>query len=237
MKYLSTFIIGAACATVKAQGLIDTINANPEFSSFSALLQSNIGLASSLVATSSTDRRTILVPNNDAFSKLAANGSPISSLPKDIILDILYYHTLVGALTSKDFSAPKGLTVPTFLTGEQYNNRSAGAALNSVSSSSASHNGQVVVITSKGSTQSKREFNLRQLSSPGAEVTSGLAHTVNLTAIDTTWDGGKIQMVDGLVILANSRGHIRWFLVRVKLTISGFLLYRKSALKPSERGD
>ncbi|KAI9767504.1 MAG: hypothetical protein M1839_004492 [Geoglossum umbratile] len=196
MKLLSAALAGAAlAAVVTAQSLADALNKHSQFSNFTDLLRSHPDLASGLVPATTADRRTILVPNNDAFGKLTIS---IGSLPTAQIRDMLNYHSLVGEMTAADFSAPSGLTVPTFLTSAQYNNRSSGDRLNSIGASTASHSGQVVVITVRAN--SKREFSVRQQSST-ADVTSGLANKVTLTALDDNWEGGKIQMIDGFLTL------------------------------------
>jgi hypothetical protein len=96
-----------------------------------------------------------------------------------LLSNTLSYHILAGGLTYSSFDRPRGLTVPTLLTGELYNNRSSG--VNLASSFGPGANGQVVLV---------------QKTSDGyVQVQASRLH-VNLTGLDKTWTGGYIQMVD-----------------------------------------
>jgi hypothetical protein len=81
------------------------------------------------------------------------------------------------------------------LVGEQYNNRSAGAALSANFSNPASANGQVVFIQS-GLQSSSKKFRVRGAGLQSLVVRSGLSSDANLTALDGIWDGGMFQMID-----------------------------------------
>jgi uncharacterized surface protein with fasciclin (FAS1) repeats len=187
---------------VQAQSFLRAISAYPQLSNFSSLLSTNPTLAESLISFSASAPQTVLVPDNGAFLSFErATGQSVPDSPPDDLQPIIQYHILSGLFTAQDFAAPEGITVPTGLTGPTYNNRSAGAALSSVGATTGSHDGQVVFIASKTSSTS---FTVRQLSSPGAFVQSGLADQVNLTAIDGSWDGGRFHIVDGFVTLSIS---------------------------------
>jgi uncharacterized surface protein with fasciclin (FAS1) repeats len=168
----------------QAQSLIQALSTYPELSRFSGLLSTNPTIAQGLISGSTSDPKTILIPNNNAFSSYQAKtGQEVIAAPADILVPLLQYHVLNGSYTTQSFTASPGVTVPTLLTGEKYNNRSAGAALSSPGVSGGARNGQVVFISP-------------QASGP-AYVQSGLASKVNLTAVDGTWDGGRFQIIDG----------------------------------------
>ena len=147
----------------------------------------------------------MLVPDNDAFTKLTAKlGAPVNSLTVDQLEPILQYLVLVGSLTTDNFTAPQGLTTPTFLTGPTFNNRTAGPALG-VANANASdpRNGQVVFIQAAPSTSgSSKRFTVRQAGlTPSEIVQGGLGHKINMTAVDGYWDGGRFQIVDAFLDL------------------------------------
>ena len=93
----------------------------------------------------------------------------------------LSYHLLVGEVTSDNLTLPEGITVPTYLMGETYNNRSAGEALGSTGADGDVHNGQVVFLQAKGASpasNSSRKFALRQLQDPTVNAQGGLGHMI-----------------------------------------------------------
>ena len=194
-------VIGAFFAAwTEAQSFLTAISEFPQLSNFTSLMYDNPSLAGALLTSnaSSLGRITVLVPDNSAFDKLEVKlKAPIGSLTVQQLEPILQYHLLVGQLTTKNFTVQNGTTVPTFLTGPMFNNRSAGAALGSSGAVDDPHNGQVVFIEAANakSTRSKR-FTVRQLASPVATVQGGLGHQINMTAVDRYWDGGVFQIVD-----------------------------------------
>lgn len=170
----------------QAQSFLAAISTYPQLSNFSSLLTTNPDVATGLLSFSASSPQTVLVPNDDAFLNYqAATGQEITSSATDLLQKVVQYHTLDGSYSAESFSPQEGVTIPTLLTDETYNNRSAGAALSSVGATGASggKNGQVVFIAPQtGST-----FTIRQLSSEGAFVQTGLAARVNLTAVDGVW--------------------------------------------------
>ena len=184
-------------ALADAQSFLTALSQFPQLSNFTTLMRNNPGLAGALLTSnaSSLTQITVLVPDNSAFDKLEASlGAPIGSLSVTQLEPILQYHLLVGKLTANDFAAQNGTTVPTFLNGPKYNNRSAGAALGSSGATGDPHNGQVVFIQAI-SPNSKR-FIVGRQASPIATVQGGLGHRINMTAVDGHWDGGVFQTVD-----------------------------------------
>ena len=205
MLKLSSFchaVIFSACFAVwaEAQSFLAAISQFPQLSNFTTLMNDNPELAGSLLTSNATSltQITVLVPDNFAFDMLEAKlGVPIGSLTVEQLEPILQYHVLVGGLTTNNFTVQNGTTVPTFLNGPLYNNRSAGAALGSSGAAGDPHNGQVVFIEAIQTTSpNPKRFVVRQLAPPIASVQGGLGHQINMTAVDGHWDGGVFQIVD-----------------------------------------
>jgi uncharacterized surface protein with fasciclin (FAS1) repeats len=123
---------------------------------------------------------TVLAPSNEAFTEYTAkNHQQLASVSTELLSNTLSYHILAGGLPYSRFDTTRGLTVPTLLTGELYNNRSAGVSL--AASFGPGANGQVVLI---------------QKNSDGYVQVQASQLRVNLTGLDKQWSGGYIQMVD-----------------------------------------
>ncbi|KAK0648150.1 FAS1 domain-containing protein [Cercophora newfieldiana] len=123
---------------------------------------------------------TLLAPSNEAFSSFASSHDrSLPSAEPDLLKNTLSYHILAGGLTYSNFDGPRGITVPTLLTGELYNNRSSGVSL--AANFGPGANGQVVLIQKQSDGYVQVQASLLQ---------------VNLTALDKQWSGGYIQMVD-----------------------------------------
>lgn len=177
-----------------AQSFFAAISQFPELSNFTSFYQENFPLASQLLTNSQFEPQTVLVPNNDAFLRYEReNGYPITSLSSVELANLIRYHILVGSLTAANFSASRGLTAPSILTGEQYNNRSAGPALSS-QFPGVDANGQVVFIHS--GLQSGGAKLIQKAGLTSLKVRSGLSSDANLTVVDGIWDGGRFQMID-----------------------------------------
>ncbi|KAH9203984.1 FAS1 domain-containing protein [Leptodontidium sp. 2 PMI_412] len=199
---LSSTLLYLSCALgAGAQSFYAAISQNSQLSNFTSFFENNFPLASQLLTNSSTEPHTILVPNDNAFAKYESdNGYSITALSATELTSLIQYHVLVGRLSSANFSASRGLTAPSLLVGEQYNNRSAGTALSANFSNPASANGQVVFIQS-GLQSSSKKFRVRGAGLQSLEVRSGLSSDANLTALDGIWDGGMFQMIDRFLTL------------------------------------
>lgn len=92
----------------------------------------------------------------------------------------LLYHLLVGEVLGQNLTAQQGITVPTFLTGPTFNNRSAGEGLGSSGADGDIHNGQVVFLQAKnsGTSGSPNKFAVRQLQNPTVNAQGGLGHQI-----------------------------------------------------------
>lgn len=176
-------ILGLA-RIVTSQSLLEAISAYPELSNFTALMTDNPDLAGALLtsnASSLTGPSTVLVPDNSAFSKVSVlYNISMSNLTVEQLEPYLQYHLLVGTVLSENFTDPAGITVPTYLTGPTFNNRSAGQALGSTGADGDAHNGQVVFFEAKSDTSSggTKRFSLRQLANPTVNAQGGLGHKI-----------------------------------------------------------
>lgn len=125
---------------------------------------------------------TILVPDNSAFDKVSVlYNVSMSNLTVDQLTPYLQYHVLVGQVTTENLTSAQGTTVPTFLTGPQFNNRTAGAALGSSGATDDPNNGQVVFFQAKPSNltgNNGRMFEIRQLQNPTIDAQGGLGHRI-----------------------------------------------------------
>ncbi len=150
-------------------------------SNFTNLYVNDPTLASLLATGSTTTPYTVLVPDNDAFvSYESFYGYPITALSSAHLQTLISYHIMVGDLNSGNFTNQKGLTVPTLLTGQTYNNRTPGSGLKDGFGGDAG--GQVVYI-------------FPALSSSEVLVQSGLGNNVTIRVIDGSWDNGSFQEV------------------------------------------
>ncbi|KAF8857792.1 FAS1 domain-containing protein, partial [Acephala macrosclerotiorum] len=181
------------------QSFYVAISQYPQLSSFASFYQNDFPAASQLLTNSSTEPLTVLVPNNDAFIRFEnENGYAVTSLSSAELTSLIQYHVLVGSLTATNFTETRGLTAPSLLTGEQYDNRSAGSALLSTFPSGTNVEGQVVFIQSRLQSASKL---LIRAGLESLEVRSGLSSIANLTSLDGVWDSGRFQMIDRFLTL------------------------------------
>lgn len=179
MPVATTFYIAIFLASlVRAASFLQALSTFPQLSNFTNLYINNPILASLFNTTLSY---TILVPNNDAFIVYESfYGHPVDALSTPDLQNLISYHIMVGDLNSSNFTNSKGLTVPTLLTGQMYNNRTAGSALKDAFGSDAS--GQVVYI-------------FPAASSTEVPVQSGLGTNATILVIDEAWDNGWFQEV------------------------------------------
>lgn len=188
--------------TSYAQSFLEAIDAYPNLSSFRQLLQTNPAFAEGLLSNTSLSAlngtgvtlQTILVPNNDAFTKYQQmNRHPLTSLSSSDLTNVIQYHSLQGALSSSDVKKPQGLISDTALTDAKYDNREL--------SSNGAQLPQVVFIAPAPSTGSSMPITQAGNSSSnlGGYVESGLGQKVNVELVDGKFDGGMFQTVDGYV--------------------------------------
>ncbi|OLN85953.1 Fasciclin-like arabinogalactan protein-like protein 6 [Colletotrichum chlorophyti] len=211
MKFLVSFALLAASITPLAsawdhplaarqaqQSLSSALSSHADLSTFNQLLNSYPDIISN-VTTGGQNRVTILVPTNDAFTKYLqqSNVSDLAALPVDRLLNVFRYHTLEAGLTVQNFSAPRGITVPTKLRDALNNLRSPGAAI--IDQFGADAQGQVLYVAPDAINPAK--FRVRQTSDDDktASLRAGLGQTATLTTIDGIWDGGFFQSIDAVL--------------------------------------
>jgi uncharacterized surface protein with fasciclin (FAS1) repeats len=154
----------------------------PSLASLKSLVDQRPSVFNDLL--SGHQRVTVLAPSDDALAKYSSTiGQPLSQASSVDLNNILSYHILGAELTSANFSAARGITIPTLLQGELYNNRSAGADLTQTFGADA--NGQVVYVQAQQ--HEDAVFNLQA----GGDANAG-----NLLALDKAWSGGYLHMVN-----------------------------------------
>jgi uncharacterized surface protein with fasciclin (FAS1) repeats len=177
---LAAFLGHAAADT--ASDLTAALASDPSLSSMQQLVAQHPTLINDLVKDNTAV--TVFVPNNDALqAHTATAGRPLTDTPAALLASILAYHVVAAGLTSASFdstfNSAKGITAPTLLTGEVYNNRTAGPEL--VAAYGTSAGGQVVYA---------------QREDGGYTLQGGGAERINLTVVDRQWRRGYIQIVD-----------------------------------------
>lgn len=193
----SSFLLGTLSLISHgyAQTLLQAISDFSQLSRFSQLMTNNPELAGALLTSNASTfggPSTILVPDNSAFDKVSViYNVSMANLTVAQLEPYLQYHLLVGEVTTENFTSPRGVTVPTFLTGPQFNNRTAGAALGSSGASGDPRNGQVVFFQSKPKNSTSKRgqtFKIRQLQNPTVNAQGGLGHMiVSVSLLMTTF--------------------------------------------------
>lgn len=169
-----------------------TIAKYPELSQFGKVLNDNPSLTSVFPANT-THGITLLVPNNDAFEKLYnETGVSIEGVGNKRLVSILKYHIMMANLTSQNFTDSRGLTVPTLLREEQYNNRTAGPALVDKYGKDPAQ-GQVVYISKDPINPAK--LRVRQNTS-NVSLRGGLGSVASIEPVNAQWSLGYIQITD-----------------------------------------
>ncbi|KAL2873163.1 hypothetical protein SGCOL_011674 [Colletotrichum sp. CLE4] len=178
------------------QSLSTALSSHADLSTFNGILNSYPSIISNITA-GTKNKVTLLVPTNDAFTNFLqqTNISEITQLPVSQLLTVFRYHTLDAPLTASNFSAPRGITIPTKLRDELFNLRTPGPAM--IDQYGDDAKGQVLFISP--STINPTKFRVRQATSSDdhtASLRGGLGETAELTSIDGVWDGGYFQSVD-----------------------------------------
>lgn len=186
---LAPYVLGQA-----GSDLGNTIAQYPELSQFSRVLSDNPSLTS-IFPTNSTRGLTLLVPNNDAFQKFFdATNSSFDKIGNASLVSILKYHIMVANLTSQNFTQDsRGLTVPTLLREEKYNNRTAGAALIDKYGEDPAQ-GQVVYISKDPINPAK--LRVRQQNASNVSLRDGLGGVASVEPVNAQWSLGYIQITD-----------------------------------------
>lgn len=185
MKLPSALLLVLGVTIVNAQSFLNASGNYPQLSRFRQLLINQPGIAGALTSSSATGNRTVLAPNNDAFTNYYRNtGQNIEGLQSSDLTDLVQYHSLNGALSSSDLQQPTGLAASTGLVDPRYNNLGL--------SSSGAVTPQVVFVGSQALAS-------RQNNQTGLYVQSGLISNASLDTIGAVWDGGLFHIADKLV--------------------------------------
>jgi len=148
---------------------------------------------------------TVLVPTNDAIGSYLVdqNVTTLDDVGPEELKAILEYHVMDAPLKGDDFDGPRGIVIPTRLTDEKFNNRSAGELLRDKFGDSGL--GQVLFAlkekTSMRTLRSRQE--LGTLTGPLVKIRAGLKQDVKMTAVDGTWGPEKLntfQVVDKVLV-------------------------------------
>ncbi|CAM1500396.1 Fc.00g095580.m01.CDS01 [Cosmosporella sp. VM-42] len=192
-------LLALASAQVE-QSLSGSISQYPSLSLFRSLLKAAPDDFDTVLSKKSTNI-TILIPTDDAITKyLSSSGvSDISELKPDDVQTFFSYHIMAASLKSTDFEdRPDGMTIPTLLQGQQFNNRTAGSGLEQAFGKAAG--GQVLVASTAKHSGKRRSK--RQLNGPSVTLRAGLAQDVVMTAVDGEWGPDNVnsfQTVDNVL--------------------------------------
>lgn len=188
-------ILGSGSCQQLAQDLATAISNYTDLSSFRSALTSFPSLFDSVLPSSPTGV-TVLIPSDDAFQKfLNQTGTELTSLPFSLLVATLQYHVLDAEMTSANFTAPRGVTVPTLLTDQQYNNRSAGAELIDTYGENAAK-GQVLFISPDPISPARLRVRQPSRRDTNVNLRGGLGQGGVMTAVDGVWTGGYFQVID-----------------------------------------
>ncbi|KAJ0307040.1 hypothetical protein COL5a_009489 [Colletotrichum fioriniae] len=181
------------------QSLSNALSSHADLSTFNEILSSYPSITSHITARTKNEF-TLLVPTNDALAKFLqqSNVSRITQLPVNRLLTVFRYHILDAPMTASNFSAPKGIMVPTKLRDELFNLQTPGPAI--IGQYGQDAQGQVLFVSP--STINPTKFRVRQGTSSDdhtASLRGGLGQTAELTSIDGVWDGGYFQSVDAFL--------------------------------------
>lgn len=185
MKLPTALLLVLGATIVNAQSFLSSTGAYPQLSRFRQLLINQPGIAGSLTSRNATDNKTtVMVPNNDAFTKYHQNtGQNVEGLQSSDLTDLIQYHSLNGALSSSDLQQPTGLAASTSLTDPRYNNLGL--------SSNGAVTPQSVFVGSGAPSLATRQINQTVL-----YAQSGLTSNASINAIDAAWEGGLFHIVD-----------------------------------------
>jgi len=183
----------AQLGACQGQDLLGAIANDTRLTSFAGILKAFPNLVSNIVPQS-FPAVTILIPSNTAFDQFVKQtGQDPTSLPLDKLMAIFQYHVMAAGVTSKNFTVPKGIVVPTFLKAELYNNRTAGDQLVASYGQEAAQ-GNVLYISKDPINPAK--LKVRQSGDGDVNLRGGLGGTSTVHAVDGKWIGGYYQIID-----------------------------------------
>ncbi|KAJ9422847.1 transforming growth factor-beta-induced ig-h3 [Fusarium oxysporum] len=142
---------------------------------------------------------TILIPTNNAIKSYLKDSSisDVTELNQTMLQVFFSYHTMAASLSSTDFDVSRGLSVPTLLKSEEFNNRTAGPQIQSQFGNNA--DGQVVFASRVG--KGKRANG--DISGAIVNLRAGEEQNIKMTAVDGSWgekNASRFQIVDKVLL-------------------------------------
>ncbi|KAI1057542.1 hypothetical protein LB505_010437 [Fusarium chuoi] len=142
---------------------------------------------------------TILIPTDNAIKSYLKDSSisDVTELNQTMLQVFFSYHSMAASLSSTDFSASRGLSVPTLLKSEEFNNRTAGPQIQSQFGNNA--DGQVVF----ASRVQKGKRADGDISGAVVNLRAGEEQNIKMTAVDGSWgekNASRFQIVDKVLL-------------------------------------
>ncbi|KAH7121752.1 FAS1 domain-containing protein [Dactylonectria estremocensis] len=175
------------------------LNGYPDLTLFQSLLSVAKDPFDQVVKSDTSDI-TVLVPTNEAIGKyLKKSGiTNVTDLNAADLVTFFSYQIMAASLKGDDFKGSKGMVVPTFLKGAEYNNRSAGPELEKQYGDDRAA-GQVLFASEKDPSTRRMK---RQGAGPVVDIRAGLAQDAEMQTVDVAWgsDGvNTFQIVDSVL--------------------------------------
>ncbi|KAF4490177.1 Transforming growth factor-beta-induced ig-h3 [Fusarium agapanthi] len=142
---------------------------------------------------------TLLIPTDNAIKSYLKDSSisDVTELNQTMLQVFFSYHTMAASLSSMDFDDSRGLSVPTLLKSEEFNNRTAGPQIQSQFGNSA--DGQVVF----ASRVRKGKRADGDISGAVVNLRAGEEQNIKMTAVDGSWgekNASRFQIVDKVLL-------------------------------------
>ncbi|KAF5984881.1 transforming growth factor-beta-induced ig-h3, partial [Fusarium coicis] len=201
--YLSIKAVGFAFLSLaSAQGVSENLaGAIADYDSLS-LFRSLLSAAPQVLAetlSSQGSNVTILIPTDNAIKSYLTDSSisDVTELNQTMLQVFFSYHSMAASLSSTDFDKSRGLSVPTLLKSEEFNNRTAGPQIQSQFGNSA--DGQVVF----ASRERKGKRADGDISGAIVNLRAGEEQNIKMTAVDGSWgekNASRFQIVDKVLL-------------------------------------
>ncbi|KXH40939.1 fasciclin domain-containing protein [Colletotrichum salicis] len=208
MRFIPELVVAVA-----QQSLGDALSSHADFSTSNGILNSYPSIISN-ITTGTKNKVTLLVPTNDAFTKFLqqANISEITQFPVSQLLTVFRYHTLDAPLTVLNFSAPRGITIPSKLRDELSNLRTPGPA--KIDQYGDDAKGQVLFVSP--SIMNPTKFRVRQGTSSDDHTASlrggSCFHTLPQAAYsDFLVDGQEFTSMANVTVRVTVKDNQIWF--------------------------
>ncbi|KAF5642012.1 transforming growth factor-beta-induced ig-h3 [Fusarium sp. NRRL 52700] len=198
IKAVSFALLSIASAQDVSESLASAIADYDSLSLFRSLL----GAAPQVLAetlSSQGSNVTILIPTDTAIKNYLKDSSisDVTELNQTMLQVFFSYHSMAASLSSIDFDESRGLSVPTLLKSEEFNNRTAGPQIQSQFGNNA--DGQVVF----ASRERKGKRADGDISGAIVNLRAGEEQNIKMTAIDGSWgqkNASRFQIVDKVLL-------------------------------------